>query len=118
MYFDEATVLRLIGDCAAHFPGGRLVFSVNVPRPRFWAILWKSLSLAFRVSKPGRVLLNTLQMLRYGRWLRREAKRGRFHYLPIEAIADRLHKAGFCDFRYRMSFAGQAYLVRACKSAT
>jgi ubiquinone/menaquinone biosynthesis C-methylase UbiE len=98
-------------------PGGRLVFSVNVPRPRFWTILWKSLSLAFRVSKPGRVLLNTLKMLRYGRWLRREAKRGRFHYLPIEEITRRLHRAGFREQEDCISFAGQAYLIRVRKPA-
>jgi len=98
-------------------PGGRLVFSVNVPQPRFWSLVWKSLSMAFRVSKPGRVLLNTWKMMRYGRWLCQEAKRGRFHYLPIDAIAERLNRTGFRDFQYRLSYAGQAYLVRVCKPA-
>jgi ubiquinone/menaquinone biosynthesis C-methylase UbiE len=98
-------------------PGGRLVFSVNVPRPRFWRIFWKSLSLALSVSKPGRVLLNSLSMLRYGRWLRREAARGRFHYLPIGEIAERLQQVGFSDFDHRLSFAEQAYVVRVHKPA-
>jgi ubiquinone/menaquinone biosynthesis C-methylase UbiE len=96
-------------------PGGRLVFSVNVPRPRFWLVFWKSLRLALRVSKPGRVLLNSLKMLRTGRWLRREARRGRFHYLPIEVIAGRLQQVGFRDLNYRLSFAGQAYVVAVRK---
>jgi ubiquinone/menaquinone biosynthesis C-methylase UbiE len=98
-------------------PGGRLVFSVNVPRPNFWKILWKSLTLAFRVSKPVRVLLNVLKMQHCGRWLRREAKRGRFHYFPIEEILARLQKVGFQDLHYRLSFAEQAYLVSVRKTA-
>lgn len=34
MYFDEATVLGLIRDCAARFPGGRLVFDAV---PEWWS---------------------------------------------------------------------------------
>jgi ubiquinone/menaquinone biosynthesis C-methylase UbiE len=97
---------------------GRLVFSVNVPEPNFWSIFWKSLRLAFRVSKPGRVLLNALKMQKYGRWLRREARRGRFHFLPLPEIAGRLQQVGFQAFKYRLSYAGQAYLVYAVKAAT
>jgi ubiquinone/menaquinone biosynthesis C-methylase UbiE len=96
-------------------PGGRLVFSVNVPRPRFWPILWKSLRLAFRVSKPGRVLLNGLKMQGYGRWLKKEAARGRFHFLPVEEIAARLTGLGFEGLTHRLSYAGQAYVVSARK---
>lgn len=96
-------------------PGGRLVFSVNVPQPRFWRIFWKSLKLAFRVSKPGKVLINTLKMQRYGHWLRREAKRGRFHFLPLPEILTRLAGVGFSDLRSKLSYADQAYLVNAKK---
>jgi SAM-dependent methyltransferase len=94
-------------------PGGRLVFSVNVPRPRFGRLFWRSLRGAFRLSKPGRVLLNALAMLRHGRWLRREARRGRFHYLPLEEVVGRLERAGFAEVQARRSCAGQAYLLRA-----
>ena len=96
-------------------PGGRLVFSVNVPRPRFWTVVWKSLRLAWRVSRPGRTLRNTLKMMRYGRWLRREAARGRFHYLPIEEIAARLRRVGFRGLEHCVSYAGQAYVVAVHK---
>lgn len=96
-------------------PGGRLVFSVNVPRPRFWLLFWKSLRAAVQLSKPGRVLLNSLAMLRHGRWLRREARRGRFHYFPLEEIVRRLEKAGFAEVQTRLSYAGQAYLLRAMR---
>ncbi len=96
-------------------PGGRLVFSVNVPRPRFWSILWKSLRSAFRISKPLKTLVNALKMQGYGRWLRREAERGRFHYLPIEDVARRLRHVGFEGLKYRLSYAGQAYLIAAAK---
>jgi ubiquinone/menaquinone biosynthesis C-methylase UbiE len=98
-------------------PGGKLVFSVNVPEPRFWSILWKSLRLAFRVAKPGRVLRNALKMQAYGRWLRREARRGRFHFFPLTEIVRRLERTGFVDLKYRLSYAGQAYLVSAHKQA-
>jgi SAM-dependent methyltransferase len=94
-------------------PGGRLVFSVNVPRPRFGRLFWRSLRGVFRLSKPGRVLLNALAMLRHGRWLRREARRGRFHYFPVEEVVARLVRAGFADVRARLSCAEQAYVLRA-----
>jgi ubiquinone/menaquinone biosynthesis C-methylase UbiE len=98
-------------------PNGRLVFSVNVPRPRFWSIFWKSLRLAFRVSRPGRTLLNVLKMQWYGWWLKREARRGRFHFFPVEEIVRRLEQAGFGDVRHCVSFAGQAYVIAAMRSA-
>jgi ubiquinone/menaquinone biosynthesis C-methylase UbiE len=98
-------------------PGGRFVFSVNVPRPRFWRIFWKSLGNAFRLSKPGRVLINGLRMQRYGRWLRREAEEGRFHFLPLPEIIARLQKTGFEGITAQISYAGQAYLLSARKSA-
>jgi ubiquinone/menaquinone biosynthesis C-methylase UbiE len=96
-------------------PGGRVVISVNVPEPRFWSILWKSLRLGFRVSKPGRALLNGLKMQSYGRWLNREAKRGRFHFLPIAEIERRVTALGFGQFCWRLSYAEQAYLFSAVK---
>ncbi len=98
-------------------PGGRLVFSVNVPRPNFWKIMWKSWSMAFSFSKPVKVLRNTITMMKTGAWLRKEAKRGRFHYFPIEEILVRLQNAGFTNLSHRLSFAKQAYLVSARKAA-
>lgn len=99
-------------------PGGRLVFSVNVPNVRFWPIFWKSLRLGRRISKPAKTLLNSLKMMAYGRWLQREARRGRFHYFPIQEIENRLRQAGFDTFRYCHSYAGQAYVIAAGKATS
>ncbi len=98
-------------------PGGRLVFSVNVPEPRFWRIFWKSLRAGVRLSKPGRALVNALKMLRCGGCLTREARRGRFHYFPIPEIVTRLQHVGFGEIVSRLSYAGQAYIVCGRKSA-
>jgi ubiquinone/menaquinone biosynthesis C-methylase UbiE len=98
-------------------PGGRLVFSVNVPSPRFWRILWRSLWKGLRTAHLGRVLLNALKMQRYGSWLKREAARGRFHYLPLEGVLARLEAAGFVGLEHRRSYAGQAFIFRAHKAA-
>jgi len=92
-------------------PGGTLVFSVPVPKPRFWRLFWRSIRGGFQASKPARLLTNGLKMQRYGSWLHRETRRGRFHYYPIEDIAARLAAVGFCDFKYRLSFADTAYVV-------
>jgi ubiquinone/menaquinone biosynthesis C-methylase UbiE len=99
-------------------PGGRLVFSVNVPAPRFWRIFWKSLRTAFRLSKPASSLVNGLRMQGYGHWLRREARRGRFHFLAADQIEARLRRVGFEKVRHRLSYAGQAYVVAARKPTT
>jgi ubiquinone/menaquinone biosynthesis C-methylase UbiE len=116
-YTDEAYNRLLAEMFRILKPGGRIVFSVNVPNVRFWPIFWKSLRLAFRISKPAKTLLNALRMLAYGRWLQREARRGRFHYVPIGEIEDRLRQAGFADFHYCHSYAGQAYVIAASKAA-
>jgi ubiquinone/menaquinone biosynthesis C-methylase UbiE len=98
-------------------PNGRLVFSVNVPNPRFWRIFWKSLRLATTLSKPARVLWNALKMQSYGRWLRKEARRGRFHFYPIDDIVRRLETIGFTGLKFRLSYADQAYVIHAEKPA-
>jgi ubiquinone/menaquinone biosynthesis C-methylase UbiE len=98
-------------------PGGRLVFSVNVPRPRWWQFFWKSVGLAFKVRKPGRLLVNAIRMHRHASWLQREALRGRFHFLRAEDIVCRLERTGFEGIKARLSFGGQAYLFAARKTA-
>jgi ubiquinone/menaquinone biosynthesis C-methylase UbiE len=116
-YTDEAYNRLLAEMFRVLKPGGRLVFSVNVPNVRFWPIFWKSLRLAFRISKPVKTLINVLKMQAYGRWLQREAQRGRFHYFPIQEVEHRLRQLGFQDFRFCHSYAGQAYVVSVSKTA-
>jgi ubiquinone/menaquinone biosynthesis C-methylase UbiE len=97
-------------------PGGRFVCSVNVPQPRFWRIFWRSLHTAFRLSKPAKVLLNSMRMQRYGHWLQREAKRGRFHFFPLAVLVQRLEQIGFTIVETRLSYAKQAYLLSTLKA--
>jgi SAM-dependent methyltransferase len=96
-------------------PGGRFVFSVNVPAPSWTAVALRSVTAAFNRRNPFRYLLKTGQMLRYGGWLKGEARKGRFHYLPLPAVLDKLRAAGFVNVEHQLSFAGQAYLFRAWK---
>jgi SAM-dependent methyltransferase len=98
-------------------PGGRFVFSVNVPEPSWGRVALRSLPGAFRRRNPLRYLLKAYRMWRYGGWLKREARKGRFHYLTAAAIQEKLHAAGFVRVEHRLSFAGQAYLFRAWKAA-
>jgi SAM-dependent methyltransferase len=96
-------------------PGGVLVFSVNVPNPAWSKVAWKSLSAAFRKNRPVRYLKNAWRMWSYGNWLTRESQRGRFHYLPLETILEKLQTVGFRAIEHRLSYAGQAYLIRCWK---
>lgn len=96
-------------------PGGRLVFSINVPDPDFWKIFWKSVWPPRRWSKPLRLLRNNWEMQRVGRWLKSEARKGRFHYLPIDKLAPLLMEAGFPEVDCQLSYADQAYLIRVSK---
>lgn len=116
-YTDEAYNRLLAEMFRVLKPGGRIVFSVNVPNVRFWPIFWKSLRFPSRFSKPLKALMNGLKMQMYGRWLQREAQRGRFHYLPIGEIEQRLRHSGFGGFRFCKSYAGQAYVIAAAKAA-
>jgi hypothetical protein len=54
-------------------------------------------------------------MMKYGAWLKREARIGRFHYLPAELVAKKLAAAGFERIEHRLSYAGQAFVFRAYK---
>lgn len=96
-------------------PGGRFVFSVNVPEPRWWKVGLYSLGDMFRTGRPLRFLKRGGRMLKYGAWLKREARTGRFHYLPAADVAARLEAVGFVGVQHRLSYAGQAYVFRAVK---
>jgi ubiquinone/menaquinone biosynthesis C-methylase UbiE len=96
-------------------PGGRFVFSVNVPEPAWGKVALHSLHGVFGVRSPGRFLKRAWRMMRYGGWLKREARRGRFHFLPWETIAEHLTDAGFAALEHRLSYARQAYVIRCRK---
>jgi SAM-dependent methyltransferase len=96
--------------------GGVFVFSVNVPEPAWSKVAWQSLSATFRKTQPLRYLKNAWRMWTYGQWLNRESRRGRFHYLPLATVVGKLQTAGFRKVEHRLSYAGQAYVVRSWKS--
>jgi SAM-dependent methyltransferase len=98
-------------------PSGQFVFSINVPNPGFWKVLYRSLKGGHKVSRAGRVLVNALRMQFYGRWLKQEARRGRFHFYPIDELVARLQRSGFAVTSHRVSYAGQAYVVQARRKA-
>jgi SAM-dependent methyltransferase len=97
-------------------PGGQFVFSVNVPDPSWGRVAWTAVRGVFKAPRPLRYLKKAWRIWRYGGWLKRESRRGRFHYLPIETVVAKLRAAGFEGIRHKVSFAGQAYLVR-CRKA-
>jgi ubiquinone/menaquinone biosynthesis C-methylase UbiE len=103
--------------CRILRPGGTFVFSVNVPEPSWLKVGLCSVPGFFCTTRPLRYVRNALRMLRYGAWLKREARRGRFHYLPAEVVARKLHKAGFGEVEHRFSFAGQALIVHCRRLA-
>jgi ubiquinone/menaquinone biosynthesis C-methylase UbiE len=92
--------------------GGHFVFSVNVPEPAWYKIALHGAHGFFTARRPLRYVKNAFRMLRYGSWLKREARRGRFHYLPVPTICEKLTAAGFVAIEHRVTFAGQAYLFR------
>ena len=98
--------------CRVLRPGGSFVFSVNVPEPAWSKIALYGIPSFFRSSHPLRYVKNSWRMLRYGAWLKREARRGRFHYLPAAEVADKLARAGFAAIIHRTSYAGQAEVFR------
>ena len=97
-------------------PGGRFVFSINVPEPSWGAVAWGSLPALVWSGKPLRHLKNAWRMMRYGRWLKQEARQGQFHYLPAGDVIPRLKTAGWADVTYRLSYRRQAYIFRAVKT--
>jgi SAM-dependent methyltransferase len=98
-------------------PGGRFVFSVLVPKPAWGRVALSSLAGIFQARNPLRFLQRAHRMWSYGGWLTREARRGRFHYLPLPAIVTRLTAAGLADCEYRLSYSNQAFLIRGRKAA-
>ena len=96
-------------------PGGRFVFSVNVPNPKWWKVALLSLGLGdlFRDGRSLQFLKQGWRMMKYGSWLKREAEAGRFHYLPVEAVREKLTAAGFVRVEHRLSYVGQAFVFRA-----
>jgi SAM-dependent methyltransferase len=96
-------------------PGGWLVFSVNVPEPAWGKVALRSWKGLFQTPRPLRFLKRSWRMMRYGAWLTREARKGRFHYLPLPVIVSKLTTIGFAAIEHRRSFAGQAYLLRCRK---
>jgi ubiquinone/menaquinone biosynthesis C-methylase UbiE len=122
--FDEASRTwtaaaydRLLGEVWRVLrPGGRFVFSVNVPEPSWLKVGWQSLTGVFQSRRPLNYLKKSWRMLHYGSWLKQEARRGRFHYLPAEAVRAKLHAAGYVAIDHRLSYAGQAYVFQATKN--
>jgi SAM-dependent methyltransferase len=96
-------------------PGGRFVFSVNVPEPKWWWVGLLSLGNLFHTGRPLLFLKRAMRMMKYGGWLKREARIGRFHYLPASTVTARLKSVGFERIEHRLSYAGQAYVFRAYK---
>jgi ubiquinone/menaquinone biosynthesis C-methylase UbiE len=96
-------------------PGGRFVFSVNVPEPAWWRVAMTSLGGIAASPDPLRFLRRSYRMLEYGRWLKQQARIGRFHYLPVDTVAGKLRAAGFEHVEHRLSYAGQAYVIRCTR---
>jgi SAM-dependent methyltransferase len=94
-------------------PGGRFVFSVNVPGPSWGRVALRSAGSLVAAAGTLKALKKGWRMMRYGRWLKREAKAGWFQYLPHAAVAAKLRAAGFIGIEHRVSYAGQAYVFRA-----
>lgn len=96
-------------------PGGRFVFSVCVPKPAWLRVALYGVPGFFLTGRPIRYVRDSYRMWLYGRWLQREAARGRFHYLPADVVTAKLQAAGFARVEHRLSFAKQAFLFRAWK---
>lgn len=94
-------------------PGGRFVFSVNVPEPSWARVAWRSFPALMRSGHLLRSLKRSGRMLRYGSWLKQQARLGRFHYLPAVEVTRRLSDAGFTSITHRLSYCDQAFIFRA-----
>jgi ubiquinone/menaquinone biosynthesis C-methylase UbiE len=101
--------------CRVLRPGGRFVFSVNVPEPNWSWVGLCSLGAMFSTAQPLRFLKQSWRMVGYGAWLKQEARTGRFHYLPHGEVVQLLHQAGFVHVKHRLSYSRQAYVFVAHK---
>jgi ubiquinone/menaquinone biosynthesis C-methylase UbiE len=101
--------------CRVLRPGGQFAFSVNIPEPSWLKVAALSVFGFFGARSPGRYLHKAYAMWRYGGWLKTQARKGRFHYLPRPLVVKKLQAAGFVQIERRRSFAGQAYLFRCRK---
>jgi SAM-dependent methyltransferase len=112
----DAAYMRILAEVFRVLrPGGRFVFSVNVPEPRWWVIALLSTGDIIRNGKPLRFLKRGWRMMCYGAWLKREARAGHFHYLSAGKVTRKLADAGFARIEHRTSYAGQAFVFRAEK---
>lgn len=96
-------------------PGCELVFSVNVPQAAWGRVASNAIRGVLGAERPWRYLRRAWRMWTYGSWLTRESNRGRFHYLPWEALEQKLLKQNFIELEHRITYAGQAYLIRGKK---
>lgn len=116
-YTDTAFMHLLTEIARVLKPAGQLVFSINVPDPGFWKVFFRSLRGGHRVAHAGRVLVNAIRMQLYGRWLKQEARKGRFHFYPLPELVGRLQRSGLDVTAHRISYAGQAYVIQATRNA-
>ena len=114
-YTTEAYERVLQEVCRVLRSGGRFVFSVNVPNPSWAKVGWQSFIAVFSCN-PLRFICDGLRMWKYGNWVKREAAKGRFHYLPAKEVVEKLQTVGFLQTEYRLSYAGQAYVFRCLKT--
>ncbi|MFL5329721.1 MAG: class I SAM-dependent methyltransferase [Gemmataceae bacterium] len=98
-------------------PGGQFVFSVNVPEPAWSRIALSTMMGSFSTWRPDLLFVKALQICSYGGWLKREARRGRFQYLPIQIVKSKLEALGLGEAEHKVSFAGCAYLINCRKTA-
>jgi SAM-dependent methyltransferase len=98
-------------------PGGRFIFSVNVPEPSWLKVALRSVTGAFAARHPFRFLKRAWGMAIYGSWLKREARKGRFHYLPRDVVLAKLRTAGYVNIESQRSMVGQAFIFRGWKAA-
>jgi ubiquinone/menaquinone biosynthesis C-methylase UbiE len=101
--------------CRVLRPGGCFVFSVNVPEPSWLRVGLTAMHGFFRSPRPLYYLKNAWRMWLYGGWLKKQARIGRFHYLPLDTVRGKLYAAGFSQIQHRLSFARQAYILRCIK---
>ncbi len=113
--FTDAAYNRQLAECRRVLkPGGRFVFAVQAPELGIEPLFGQTA----QTSPPVQALFDALFQQRYARWLRREAKRGRFHFLSLAQLAARLRAAGFAEWTSQPFHDGTGHIVCARKQAT